>query len=722
MKSGFVMNHLPALACILFCVPSIAPAQPWRPLGPFGGDAQDVNFSPTKTNVLLAGIAPAGNPYGSLYRSSDGGATWAQVTGFGAQSAYDIEFAADGTAWVAGYNGVWVSTDDGLTFTMRDSGLGNTYAVAIDPSNPQVLWAGLASGAVMKSVNGGTNWANVSPGTSMACDAIAINPTNSLQVMAVFDGGFSGGAVYFTPDGGATWNNVSAGLPPYPDRAVRYDRGRWFVGAGQIFASEYSGLWRSTNNGQTWTQLASGWPTPVAGGVAIDPNNPDVILAATPDGLHKSSNGGQTWTISAGGSSGYSLASVRFAPGSSGRVAAGASSYGVILSDNAAAKTRVSSTGIGALNAYSVAVNPANPVEMAMAFQSLNNGGVYASTNGGVTWQLQSAPGTRYSYVKFDSGGTLYALSTGPTTIAQEGVYRRNASGTWTLLGPDQGPNYETELVSIDFGSTNQNLFIAGGDDFVSGAGTAWRSTNAGGLWTKTLVTSQSAETERVLILPDGTDQLVLAGVQTFSGQPVNGVYRSIDGGATWNQVTNTGLPSTVWIYDLTTAPTNSHTVFAADGSFSGGGIYRSTDAGATWSTYLTGYNVRGIAIDPTSADDVYFWAVFSGPVYHASKNGTQVVAASDGLSGGAQQIIAVSKPAPRLLVAGNTGVYELSLAPPILRINWAGNRAVLTWTNAAFALQSSPSAVGNFTTIPGASSPYTNITFGPRQFFRLAK
>ncbi len=718
MKSRF--RHFPALVCILLSVPSTLLAQSWRPLGPFGGDVQDVNFSPAKTNVMLAGIAPAGNPFGSLYRSSDGGATWTQVTGFGAQSAYDIEFAADGTAWVAGYNGVWASTDDGLTFTMRDSGLGTTYAVAIDPSNPQVLWAGLASGAVMKSVNGGTNWADVSPGAGMQCKAIAINPTNSLQVMAVFDGGFSGGAVYFTPDGGTTWNNVGATLPPNPVRAVRYDRGRWFVGAGQIFSSEYSGLWRSTNNGQAWTQLANGWPTPVAGGVTIDPNNPNVILAATPDGLHKSIDGGQTWTISSGASSGFSLASVRFAPGSSLRVAAGASSFGVILSDNAAANTRVSSAGLGALDIYSVAVNPVNPAELAAAFQSLNNGGVYASTNGGVTWQLQSAPGTRYSYVKFDSGGTLYALSTGPVTIAQEGVYRRNSNGTWTLLGPDQGPNYETELLSIDFGRTNRNLFIAGGADFVS-VGTAWRSTNAGSLWTKTLATSQSAETERVLILPDGTDQLVLAGVQTFSSQPVNGVYRSTDGGATWNQVTNTGLPSTVWVYDLTTAPTNSHTVYAADGSFSGGGIYRSTDAGATWSTYLTGYNVRGVAVDPTSPDDVYFWSVFGSPVYHASKNGTQVVAASDGMNGGAQQIIAVTKPSPRLLVAGTTGVYELPLVPT-LSLNRVGQQIVLSWTNAAFVLQSGTNVMGTFTNIPGAGSPYTNTIFGSQRFFRLAR
>ena len=161
--------------------------------------------------------------------------------------------------------------------------------------------------------------------------------------------------------------------------------------------------------------------------------------------------------------------------------------------------------------------------------------------------------------------------------------------------------------------------------------------------------------------------------------------------------------------------------MYAADGSFSGGGIYRSTDAGATWSTYLTGYNVRGVAVDPGSPDDVYFWSAFGSPVYHASNNGTQVVAASDGLNGGAQQIIAVSKPSPRLLVAGTTGVYEFPLVPT-LGLNRVGQQIVLSWTNAAFVLQSGTNVMGTFTNIPGASSPYTNTISGSQRFFRLAK
>jgi len=721
------MKHLTTLIFAMLVTPLAVLAQ-WRALGPFGGDVQDVNISPVNTNVMLAGVAPGGSSYGWLFRSTDGGVTWARVPSIGQLSVYDIAFGAGGTVWVGSDDSVWMSTDNGATFIQHDLGLGfftATYSVAIDPANPQVVWAGTSGGAAMKTSNGGTTWTNVTPpGAAGSCWSITINPTNTMEVMVAYGNDFGGGgSVHFTPDGGQTWNNVSAGLPGIPIHAVCYDRGRWFLGGGILFGGQYLGLYRSTNNGAAWTRIDNGWPQAVANGIAVDPNNPNGILAATPDGVHKTTNGGQTWTISSGATAGYSLNNVRFAPGNSSRVALAATSYGVILSDDAAATTRVSSRGITSLGLNSIACNPKNTAELAVAFGSpfANSGGVYASTDSGTTWQAQSVPPTRFSYVKFDQNGILYALSTGPTSIAQEGVYRRNANGSWTLLGPNQGPNYETELLSIDFGHANTNLFIAGGDD-AFGPATVWRSTNSAGLWTKTLITTgQSATIQRVLILPDGTDQIVLAAAQTF-GSGVNGVWRSVDGGGTWNQVTNTGLSSAMWGYDFATAPNDPHTVYVADGAFSAGALYRSKDAGATWSTYLTGYVVRSVAVDPTSPDDVYFWSIFGTPVYHASKNGTQVVAANGGIDGGATQLISVSGAAPRLLMSGTTGAYELAFPRPNLQIVRSGNAAVLSWTNSAYTLQAAPTITGTFTNIPGATSPYTDSPLSSRRFYRLAK
>ena len=126
--------------------------------------------------------------------------------------------------------------------------------------------------------------------------------------------------------------------------------------------------------------------------------------------------------------------------------------------------------------------NPLNPDEIAVAFQGQNNGGVLSSTDAGTTWLLESAPPTRYSAVGFAPDGTLYAISSGPSSVAQEGLYRRENNGSWTPLGPDQGPLFESDLNTMRFSLNNADLILLGGSDFgVAGfEGTIWRSTDAG--------------------------------------------------------------------------------------------------------------------------------------------------------------------------------------------------------------------------------------------------
>jgi hypothetical protein len=59
---------------------------------------------------------------------------------------------------------------------------------------------------------------------------------------------------------------------------------------------------------------------------------------------------------------------------------------------------------------------------------------------------------------------------------------------------------------------------------------------------------------------------------------------------------------------------------------------------------------------------------------------------------------------------------------PPSLNIQRLGNSVVLSWTNAAFGLQSAPTITGTFTNVPDATSPYTNSISGGQQFFRLVQ
>jgi hypothetical protein len=62
---------------------------------------------------------------------------------------------------------------------------------------------------------------------------------------------------------------------------------------------------------------------------------------------------------------------------------------------------------------------------------------------------------------------------------------------------------------------------------------------------------------------------------------------------------------------------------------------------------------------------------------------------------------------------------FQPSVSIP-LNIRLAGTNVVLTWTNSSLILQAAPTAIGSYTNIPAAASPYTNAITGSQKFFRL--
>ena len=111
----------------------------WSLLGPPGSDVFDVAASPTAEGVVLAGIAPGNSFGGTMYRSTDDGASWAPVDDLAGISVHRIAFAPDGTAFAGTQDAVWKSTDDGATWshiTLQgvDPNNDETFAITIDPS------------------------------------------------------------------------------------------------------------------------------------------------------------------------------------------------------------------------------------------------------------------------------------------------------------------------------------------------------------------------------------------------------------------------------------------------------------------------------------------------------------------------------------------------------------------------------------------------------------
>lgn len=617
------------------------PAGAWSSLGPPGGDVADVAVSTVDPNIVLAGIAPDSSFNGALYRSSDGGNTWSEVPTLAGISVYDIEFAAGGNAYIATIDSLFESTDGGLTWIPHNLGIGvndQVFDLALDPSNPAILWAGIAdaSGAqpvnVMRSTDSGATWNNRTPplGQALSCHAIAVDPNDSNTVIAVFAGFAGGGQVWVTTDGGSMWTNRSAGLPNNPMQAVVYDGTRLLVGGGQLFGSQYVGLYESTNLGVNWTPLHdTTWPKRVVYDVAVDPNDSQTILVATDgNGVHRTTDGGASWEIGVGGTGALAGRSLRFRPGSSTELFLGTSSLAVFRSTDGGDTFTSSSHGISSLNLFSIHANPLDPADLAVAFQGSNNGGVFSSTDAGLTWLLESAPPTRYSAVRFAPDGTLYAMSSGPSSVAPEGLYRREKNGTWTSLGPDQGPLFESDLDTMRFSVNDPNLIMLGGADFgVAGfEGTIWRTTDAGQSWTKVHKLAASQPVTDIEFVEDGLDHVMIASYDDQGGNQ-SSVLRSTDGGVSWSP-SGSGLPTSFLRGPrLCPAPNDPQGFYlSAWLSFSSSSLFRTSDGGMTWSS--TGWTGAGTANDVAGHPQVQLLFV---SLQTAQDVGPQVMRSTDG-------------------------------------------------------------------------------------------
>lgn len=646
----------------------------WSTLGLFGGDATDVAASPTATDVVLCGTAPASGSAGALFRSTDGGSSWTVVPTLSNRSIYDIEYAPDGTVYVGTIDSVWKSTNDGASFTQQNLAIGlndQVLCVKVDPSNSMTLWCGVADALggqpinVMRSLDGGASWANRTPPLSSPqnCYGIAIDPTNSDRVFAVFGGSFGGGQVWTTASAGTNWTNRSAGLPANPIRDVAHDGTRVLVCGGQLFGSQNVGLYTSSNNGQNWTALHDGtWPTRVIHDIEINAADPMRILLATVKGVFESTTGGTSWSFSVAGSGGYSANSVRFDPLNASRIFVGVSSAGVVRSSDGGVSYGQSSAGIQQLNTVSVAANGLDDQQLAVAFQGLNDGGVFTSNDGGATWAIASLPGTRWNTVAFAPDGTLFALSDGPSSIAPEGLYRRNLDLTWTAIGPDQGTLFESELVSLAFGRVTPDLIVSGGSDFgVAGSeATVW--VYDGISWTKEYEggSGQAEDVNDIEILADGTDLNMVACYTDFSSPQIGGALRSIDGGGSWTPA-DSGLSSAPMGFGLCLSPDDPQTVYLADGS-SPGGLYVSTNGGQSWSA--TGYvaPLRAVECDANDAAVLYGLLADSVKVYASCDSGATFQPYNSGLGAAAGFPLALSfsnGATPQLLFATTSGPFS---------------------------------------------------------------
>ncbi|MES2779805.1 MAG: T9SS type A sorting domain-containing protein [Bacteroidota bacterium] len=423
----------------------------WIQEGPtnIGGRIVSLAVHPTNNNILFAGSV-----YGGIFKSTDGGNNWRPVFDSTAYLSIgcitidkinpNIMYAGTGdpsTAFTAFTgNGIYKSTNGGETWTYL--GLAQTGVVAkiaVHPTNNQILFAATMgflmrrdnNKGLYKSIDGGATWSSVLyiDNETGAMDVV-IHPANP-QIMyattmrrirthkeSLVYGNTTG--LYQSIDGGNTWGELTNGLPPKPWCKVNVELHP--TQANTLFASvvnqelQLGGIYRSTTAGNSWQELNTvdidtnalggfGW---YFGEVRINPFNTNHILLQGVD-LWESTNGGNNWDYGAPRWYQYIVHADKH--------------YLHFLS--------------------------------ASSYLLATDGGVYKTTNAGVTWnKLSNFPITQFYHVKFNpwSPGIYYGGA------QDQGTSKGNAStmNTWArVLGGDGfRPEFSNTDANIMWAST----------------------------------------------------------------------------------------------------------------------------------------------------------------------------------------------------------------------------------------------------------------------------
>lgn len=509
-------------------------------LGPWGGAVERIAEDPTAPGRLVAIVGTELTTYG-LFGSGDGGATWADLavpTDLGVTGAL---FLDDGRLVVGTDFEILVTADFGATWEDIRGNLeqGSEYGIAVrglahEPGDPGRLWAALggtyAEAPIWSLVDGETEWAPWSAPAGWAGDplngAAYFNDISvrydeaagAARIFAAYEESFAaGGGVFCSLDSGATFADCSAGLPNVPYHRVLDDGEAVAVAGGHVFGDAFAGVWYSTDDGASWIESTDGIPDAIANDVVRLPDG--ALLAATYGaGLWRAASLDAAWAP-VDGFGAMTLNAVAGLAG--GDLLAAPEQLGVFRSADGGGSWQPSAAGMDRIEPAWAGVDPADPEAAVVAVSSLNSG-LALHTPGGVDgWApIPGLPGPRFTFVDIAPSGRWYAVSDGPTTVANDGIYvSSDAGATFGFIGPLDGANMDhSGLRVVEIGGPEH--LVAAGNYFVTESeADPWvflaESLDAGGTWTflwEGAGTNAGYSMADFAALPDGAYLLAVAG------------------------------------------------------------------------------------------------------------------------------------------------------------------------------------------------------------------
>jgi photosystem II stability/assembly factor-like uncharacterized protein len=562
--------------------------------------------------------------------------------------------AHPGTVYAVAGHAIFKTVDGGVSWKTVYVGTVESN-LAIDPVHPATLYAGAIGPIVIKSTDGGATWkpsANgLPPDPVLVPRLLAVDPRDPRRLLLSY-----GQGLWRSADAGASWQPADAGLPGGANQLIEDIA----ISAGAAFVATPGGVYRSVDGGRSWAPVGDGLPASPTSALAVAPSDRRTVYASVSgEGLYLSRDDGASWRRVAGPENAYTQAltvsprsfrtlyaiiaghpvrsqdggahwtdldgvprALDLAVDSRGTVYAGGAGPpgGVFRSDDSGATWTRRIQGLTALPTTDMAVDPEDPSRIWAAYANA----LYRTANGGRRWVRVPGP----------SG----LLLTGPLAIgAGSQVYAEgrdnNGKGIWTadrdgaswrqLLGSPEITRIDTFRLASDLST----LYVAGSDLFNQEA--VYRSTDGGATWqlrssgAPLPAPGPGCRIEDLAVAASNAAVLYLAGSTYDPAIPGcrSTVIRSDDGGATWTSLA--GGPPVGVVSHLAVDPRDPRVVYAGtgDGLTPGDGLWKSTDGGVTWSK-IDNFRVQTITALLAATVPGRIYAATFGQVFRSDDGG----------------------------------------------------------------------------------------------------
>jgi hypothetical protein len=649
------------------------------------------------TDPLILWAATNISSSGGVYKSTDGGATWTRTLLGDAKElvmhpdSANVLYTALGYAWGGSGNGIYRSSDGGLTWTAVSSGLpaGSTMgrmSLSISHSSPQTLYTGIATTipagssllGIYKTTNCGASWTlqastpNFYNGQGWYNNVCEVHPTNPAIVFS------SGLDCYKSTNSGVSWTQKTYwSLTPGNAQYAHADHHALAFKPGDpntIIVATDGGLSKSTNGGDTWTEINNGLVTFQFYAMGNDLLNSIVAYGGTQDNGSDKYTGSSSWTSVYGGDGGYcnvdytnsNIVYVETQRGSHYKSTNGGSTFSPI---------QTGITGNGAWVTPFV-IDPSSPTTLYTATTM-----VYKSTNGGTSWTaISSALSSSYISTIAVAPSNTQVIYAGCETNGQ--IWKTtDGGGAWSSVSTGIPYRYITRLAVHP---TNANLVYATVSGY--GSGHVWKSTNGGTSWTN----SSSGLPDlpcNVMVIDQSNPSQLYAGTDL-------GVYSSTDAGASWTAF-SAGLPNVV-VDDLALHPATGVLRAATHGR----GMWQtstgasniamaSPNGGETWvigssQTVLWSTGGLGGTVN-VQVNRAYPGGTWESIAAGTSNDGSQAWTVTGSASSTARiRVLSVENSAVGDTSSGHFSIAQpsLTLTSPVGGVTWvAGDTNLISWT-----------------------------------------